>query len=507
MKEKSNEHNLADLKNIMVFLTRCRWLLLFVIICILGTGRFSLAPASLVAPVFALRFWETYPEVGRKTIWHFYLALWLALSLGWYGATPIWGPAHFIFMGVNAFFSLIPYLVHHWVGRHLRPSFLATLAFPLAAVSMELLALSSSPLGNFGADGYSYYGFNILIQLTSVTGMLGIMFITAWFAAVVNWVWSQAVNGQSWSRGLAVYAAVLVLTLAYGGIRLSQAPSLQEDGQDGVAVAAFTLHEIQMAELMPLLQDDLAAFRSRTKEIHEDYLAESAAAAAKGAKIILWPELAGIGIKEDVAALLAAGSELARENGVYLAVPSFTVHPEGGEKAVNELHLLDPAGEVVLNHVKFGGSFMEGSVPGDGVLRPVKTPYGTIAAVICWDTDFPRVIARAGRQGVDILLSPAKDWPGIDPLHGRMSAFRAVENGMTVVRQADAGWSVITDPYGRTLSSASGTGQQQMVTVPTTGVETLYPYMGELVGWISLAGLLGLAGWTLRTGKRVGFKC
>jgi apolipoprotein N-acyltransferase len=72
-----------------------------------------------------------------------------------------------------------------------------------------------------------------------------------------------------------------------------------------------------------------------------------------------------------------------------------------------------------------------------------------------WDVVFPAVIAQAGAQDVDILLSVAADWEGIDPLHGQIATFRALENGLTVVRQADDGWSVIADLYGRILSSAT----------------------------------------------------
>jgi len=41
----------------------------------------------------------------------------------------------------------------------------------------------------------------------------------------------------------------------------------------------------------------------------------------------------------------------------------------------------------------------------------------------------------------------------IDSIHGLMSAFLTIENGITIIRQADQGFSLVTDPFGRTLAA------------------------------------------------------
>lgn len=467
------------------------WLLLFALLSLLSSGRLSWTAAAWIAPIFGLRFLQTVDSPAKTRAWHFFLALWAALSVAWYGATPIWGLAHFIFMGFNAAVGIVPYLLHEWVGARLRPAFVATLAFPLAATAVELLTVAGSPLGNFGAEGYAQFGFSWFVQLTAVTGMLGLTFMTTWFAAVINWVWAAWENGRSWTTGLAIHAAVLLLVLSYGAVRLTTAPPVES----GVQVTGLTVHHVDLHELMPLLTEDITTFRSRTQAIHAGYLAETAVSAANGAQLVVWPELAGIGVAEDVDALLATGAELAQARGIYLAIPTLTLDPTGAEQGINQIHLLDPNGDEVLTHVKFGGNFIEGTLAGDGVLQFVDTPYGRISAVICWDTDFPALIAQAGAQDVDILLSVAADWEGIDPLHGQMATFRAVENGMAVVRQAQGGWSLMVDGYGRILSSASGPSQQQSALVPVAGVSTPYPQLGDWLGWLSLVALLGLLGW------------
>ncbi len=75
---------------------------------------------------------------------------------------------------------------------------------------------------------------------------------------------------------------------------------------------------------------------------------------------------------------------------------------------------------------------IKGSLPGDRRLQVVETPHGALSRVICQDTDFPIVVRQAGQMDVDILLSPAAEWLAIVPQHAEMSAFRAVENGLSV---------------------------------------------------------------------------
>jgi apolipoprotein N-acyltransferase len=58
------------------------------------------------------------------------------------------------------------------------------------------------------------------MQLVSVTGIYGITFLIAWFAAVINWAWE---NGFDWPRirwGVLTYASLLVAIHFFGGVRL-----------------------------------------------------------------------------------------------------------------------------------------------------------------------------------------------------------------------------------------------------------------------------------------------
>ncbi len=478
------------------------WLLVFGLFNLFASGRWTVAAAAWLAPLFALRFLHTY--TGRRPLPTFFLVNWLTLSIAWYGATPVWGPAHFIFMGVNALLGSLPFFMDRWLvsrwTRNGRTPLAATLVFPLAATAVEYVAVAANPIGNFGAAGYAQFGVLPLMQLTAVTGMLGVAFLVAWFAPIANWVWQHQFNWQQVRAGVVSYAAVLLAVVGYGTARLAAAPDVDAGNQ--VNIASFTLASINMQEMNRLLEEDRAAFQAETQAIHARYLAETKQAAAAGAEIVLWPEMAGIGLEEDVAGLVASGQALAQAEGIYLAMPLMTLFPGSDRPAENVLKMAGPDGEIVLEHVKYGGNMIEGSLKGSGQLQTVETPYGTLSAAICWDTDYPGIIRQAGQLGVDILLSPSLEWAGIDPMHGEMSAFRAVENGMAVVRQADKGKSVVTDAYGRTLASAGSEEPMMQASVPTSGISTLYAQAGDIMGMVAVAGSLIMLGWGIAAGRR-----
>jgi apolipoprotein N-acyltransferase len=84
-----------------------------------------------------------------------------------------------------------------------------------------------------------------------------------------------------------------------------------------------------------------------------------------------------------------------------------------------------------------------------------------------------------------------------------MATFRAIENGVSLVRQADNGLSIATDPFGRTLAAVDHFATEDRVTVaqvPSKGVFTVYSVIGDLFGWLAVAGfgtitIIGVVRW------------
>jgi apolipoprotein N-acyltransferase len=255
---------------------------------------------------------------------------------------------------------------------------------------------------------------------------------------------------------------------------------------------------------MPLARGDRARFRQVSAEHQEAYFRDTVREAQAGARLVLWPEMAIPLAKEDEPALLARAAEVATAEGIYLGVSYYTSYAEerAGE---NKLVVVDPGGTVVLDHLKFGGAVLEGWAPGDGVLHTVATPYGMLSGVVCADTNFPVPMRQCGRNGTDILLSPTLEWQGIHPLSLYNAVFRSIENGVTLFRAADNGYSIAVDPYGRVLGQTDHFQSAQRVLVaqlPTHGVTTVYSVIGDAVAWLSIAAVVGLAAWGIVRGRR-----
>jgi apolipoprotein N-acyltransferase len=479
------------------------WLAIGTLLTLFSTGQWTVPLATWLGTIFVLRFMRSQP------VWRGILLAWLTnfivVSIAWwnilsYGA-PL--PMFIITMGISTLFiGALPYLLDRLLVPRL-PGFAATLVFPLAVTAIEFLTISANPLGSFGGQAYTQYNSLVLMQLVSVTGMWGITFLLGWFPTVVNYVWERAFTWTEIRRGVVIFSAVMLVVLAYGNIRLAfsqpQAGTLRVHG----------ITEVDMRENWVKLREIAAeqgwgAMRQQAGEFQERYLEASVREAGRGAQLVVWPEMAVMVPAEDEAAFIARGQEVARQEGIYLAMGLGTVYQDDSPHEV-KLVIADPQGQIVLEHYKYGGQSVEGFKPGDGVLRTVETPFGTLSGVICWDTNFHKPVLQAGRNGTDILLSPSLEYRAIAPMHAQMATYRAIENGVSIVRVADNGLSIVTDPFGRTIAAVDHfTASDRVIVaqVPSQGVFTLYPLIGDLFGWLAVVGFVAIIVVAVVQGRR-----
>jgi apolipoprotein N-acyltransferase len=78
-----------------------------------------------------------------------------------------------------------------------------------------------------------------------------------------------------------------------------------------------------------------------------------------------------------------------------------------------------------------------------------------------------------------------------------MATFRAIENGVWLVRPSLSGISTVVDPQGRVLAQVSAFGPEEptaVAMVATQGTSTPYAQFGDVFAYMCLVGLAMLAG-------------
>ncbi|MFK7805649.1 MAG: nitrilase-related carbon-nitrogen hydrolase [Anaerolineae bacterium] len=487
------------------------WLALATALSLFVGGRWSIPVAAWIAPIFFIRFYRDSDRGVRG-----YLAIWLGLSaaaaISWHQTTALreMGPfAEPLMFTAISLLTAVPYVIdrifyRRWAQDGKQPFWL-TLIYPISFTAIDYIATAGSPFGSFGAAAYSQAGFTAIMQLAAVAGLYGIPFVIGWFASVVNYAWEAEFSSVEIKRRAVAFAGVMLALFAFGFSR----PVVADAPVQTVPVGGFSLPRERMLSVFGTIVDgNDKAVREAVSVIHDEQLAQIRKMAQDGAKIVTLQEGAGIGYKAEVDKMLAGAAEIAKDEGIYIVLPTATLDEAGVEPMHNVVHIIDPTGAMVAEHYKYGGTQFEGSVAGSGELQVVETPYGKISAIICWDADFPEVVKQAGEQEVDLLFIPSNDWYEIRDLHSGMATFRAVENGMPIFRQTGGGVSLVTDAYGRTVEridmfETEQTGDwaaEQIVDVQIGSVNTLYPSVGGNFGLAMLVIMIGLLilAWTAR---------
>jgi len=470
-----------------------RWSYLWLLIGTLISLFWTIPLVWWLSPILVLRFIRT------QKVWRGFVLSWLAtfaiVGITQYEMLDALMPSPLPVYLVTVAFTALPYTLPYLADRLLAPrlrGFGGTLVFPLAVTVVDYVGARANPLGSIGAQAYFQYGNLALMQLLSVTGMWGITFLVNWLGSVVNWAWERDFDWPSIRRGSAIYAGILAAVVLLGSARLAFAPPVMG------AVRMHGVTVVDMRENWPELhriaaEDGWEAMRQVAADYRDRTLEATIQEARGGAELVHWPEMAVMVPGEDEPSFVARCQEVARHEQVYLAMGVGTVFHDGRPTEV-KLIVIDPAGEIVMEHHKYALVALEGTKGGDTVLRTVETPFGTLSGLICNDTNHEEVVTQAGRNGTDILLSPSMEHRAIDPIHAHMAIYRAIENGVTVVRQADNGLSFVVDPYGRVVSAMDHWTASERVMVAqvpaSSSVFTIYPYIGDLFAWLSAGGLV-----------------
>jgi len=113
--------------------------------------------------------------------------------------------------------SVLPFLLYRLASQR-RQGFLSTLSLPLWGVAFETLGQLFLPAGIFNLHSLaqSQSGIFPLARIAAILGTGAILFFIYWFAAVINWMWSQEFQAKKIAAGAGIFGAACILVLGYG---------------------------------------------------------------------------------------------------------------------------------------------------------------------------------------------------------------------------------------------------------------------------------------------------
>lgn len=359
---------------------------------------------------------------------------------------------------------------------------------------------------------YSQTFYLWVIQAANTVGAYGLGFVIAAVNALLVLLWELRLSFSAHRRTAVLLASGLLLIAgllaSHGWFYLRTPPA---DGER-LRIALIQSNIPEMIKWRPEAKD-------RILEIH---LKLTKLASFDSPDLAVWPEASFPGyFNRDIEADNVRA--LAKETGVPVLVGS--PHYENGGTYYNSAYLvrgtdaaeerydkvrLVPFGEYVPFKWLFGwlmplaDAFGVGDFSTGGIYKLFRlyddVPFG---ALICFEDIFPELSRRFVESGARFLVVITNDsWFGRTAApyqHLAASIFRAVENGVPVVRAANTGVSGLISPRGEVTARISAGGEELFVTGQGTGFialnseQTNYQRGGYLFPFVLMAVMANLA--------------
>ena len=457
------------------------YLLIGFIFLFFFNGRWILPIAAFIAPVFLIRFLRFQkPLVGFLIL---ILIGWISNIFVWKEMNPMTGFLYYFVMFMMSVFTSLIFILDKLYSQKIK-GILSTLVFPAAYVIMEFIVVSTNPSGSYGTLAHTQNSLPLL-QMLSVTGIWGVVFIVLWTSSLINWLWDNSFEKSKINLAFFIYGIPLIVIILLGQLRLSF-----NSGNQTVKIASINISKSDLENRVNAYSDSLI------DKSNNSFLSKCEIAVTSGAKIIFGIETV-ITLKEDKEELfINKAKTIAKKNNIYLGLPMAVilkgfpqVRPE------NKLTWISPQGEILFEYHKAKPTPGEGDY-GDGILKYFDTPYGRISSTICFDMDFPSFIRQVHDMNIDIMLVPGNDWREISPYHTYVASARAIEDGFNLVRAASRGLSASFDYTGKPLSYQDFYSTDDVILysdVPMKGTKTIYSKFGDYFAWMCVLFFLSIS--------------
>jgi apolipoprotein N-acyltransferase len=508
-------------------------------------GLAWIAPALMLAAALGRGGWESF-RIGYVAGLAHYLA-----SLYWLLLIPVaWLPI-LGWLALSAYLALFPamwvWVMSRWMTSspaasatddETRGPSVAILAamVPQTWVRRILWALSGAALWvalemvvarmfsgfPWNLLGASQYSILPLIQIASFTGVYGVSFLVAWVSlsllSAAAAILRSPTLRSAWLPEIILPLLAVVAAFSFGFRQLAPTP-----GAERTVTAAL---------IQPSIPQTMIWNPDANSERFRELLRLSELALAEPADLLIWPEAAipnlmrydqetfdavtGIAQRHRVWMIVGADDAEPRSNApppdnVAYYNSSFLISPQGVLAEKYRKRSLVIFGEYVplsrsLPFLRYLTPIQGGFTPGDGPV-PFRLPDGVTATVlICFEDVFPHHSRHYVDEDTDFLVNltnngwfkeSAAQWQ-----HAASAIFRAVENGVPLVRCSNNGLTCLVDARGRLLEvfrddrgTIYGPGFLRMeipIATPADRSLTFYTRHGDVFGWacVGFAGLV-----------------
>ncbi len=459
------------------------WLWLGGLLTVVTGPRWGIAPLAWVAAVPYL-MWARHAQGWRR--WAALFGMLLAgycLQCVIFATPPVPAIAVIGFGPPLALLRFTAIVVGEHVRRR-RGDAAGIGAYTAATVVCDWVGYGASPFGAWMATANSQVAWLEFMQLTSVTGLAGPGALMAWAAG------TMAMSRRAVALG--AVAAVVAGVVGWGTWRLDQ----PLPGRS-VTVAAVVTTVGPNEHGLP----DAATLRANTDALFE----RTRVAAARGARLVVWNEIATVIQPEEEAAFTTRATTLAAGLGVDLVLAYAVLEQSNPVLFDNKYLFISETGEVLDEYQKHHPVPGEPSIRGTAPLRMLARPYGVVGGAICYDYDFPALALEQARSAVDLVVLPSSDWRGIDPIHTYMARTRAIEGGFALVRSVRWAPSGVFDAMGRPrgwMTAIDDNDGVLMAQVPVGQRQTIATTLGHTPVWAALAILVMLVSAAIPTSPR-----
>lgn len=349
------------------------------------------------------------------------------------------------------------------------PNVLKVLAFPCLVVTAEWLSAfyyTDFPLN----IAYSQWHLIMLTQISAITGIYGVTFLISLFASG-----AAIAIAQFKKRHLSAPALLITVALLLGAFIVNFTQTIYSVAPTTIPIGMVSLPQTHAERMSPALA---------IKQLHRA-LPAIEKLAASGAKLILLPEqyLTINDTNKDVVYNFLRN--VAHLNHVDLAVG---INSQGPHSQQNIVDIYNAKGEHLGRYKKQNLSYRDKKTLAGHQLALLNIGNVKLGVAIGEDINQPQLARAYGKQGINILLVSALDHGNNHWQQAVPGIFRGIENGNSVIRNAQNGWMSVSSISGVVLSrEKSDTAVKAVLwNVEVAHFATVYTQYGNFLPWLCL---------------------